>query len=156
MIKTISMKQFNKIYSGVIVAIILLATSPMLLGLIWPRINDVRTGETPEYPDIQPQILRGTNTGAAFDAVLRTAESMGWEIREADRDRGIIEAVATVPFFRFRDDVTITITADGSSAVVNMRSRSRVGKSDLGENARRIRRFQAALTAQLARPGEVR
>lgn len=143
------MRQFNKIYAGLIVGIILLATSPMMLGLIWPKINDVRTGETPEYPDIQPQRFVGVEKGKAFDVALSVAESFGWEIREASRDAGVIEAVATVPVFRFRDDVTITITTDDRGAVVSMRSRSRVGKSDLGENARRIRKYQAALAARL-------
>ncbi|MEY4166801.1 MAG: hypothetical protein RIR52_625 [Acidobacteriota bacterium] len=139
----------NKMFSGVIVAIILLAMSPMVLIRIWPLINDVSTGQTPEYPDIQPQHFSGLATGTAFDLALATAESMGWELREANRDQGVIEAVATVPVFRFRDDVTITITGETGEAVVNIRSRSRVGKSDLGENARRIRRFQAALAAQI-------
>ena len=141
--------KFNKIFAGIIVGIILLAMSPFMLGLIWPRINDVRTGETPQYPDIQPQKFIDVPAGAVFDAALSVAESMGWEIREANRDQGIIEAVATVPFFRFRDDVTITVAAAGSATIVNLRSRSRVGKSDLGENARRIRRYQQELARRL-------
>jgi len=123
--------------------------SPMVLVRIWPMINDVSTGQTPEYPDIQPQRLPGISAGEAFEISLSTAESMGWELREANRDQGVIEAVATVPVFRFRDDVTVTVTAEDGAAVINLRSRSRVGKSDLGENARRIRRFQAALAAQI-------
>ena len=45
----------NKVIAGTIIALVLLASSPFMLGLIWPTINDVKTGATPEYPDVQPQ-----------------------------------------------------------------------------------------------------
>jgi uncharacterized protein (DUF1499 family) len=146
------MKQFNKIYAGVIVTIILLAMSPMMLGLIWPKINDVRTGETPQYPDLQPQRFSGKSPASVFEAVLEVAQELEWEIREANADAGLIEAVATVPIFRFRDDVTITLSNSEGGTLVHVRSRSRVGKSDLGENARRIRKFQARLAAVVSNP----
>ncbi|MES4792993.1 MAG: DUF1499 domain-containing protein, partial [Chloroflexota bacterium] len=66
-----------------------------------------------------------------------------------DRTGGEIHAVATVPVFHFKDDVTITVKPDGERVMVNVRSRSRVGKGDLGVNARRIRRFQAELAGRL-------
>ena len=147
----------NKLFSALIVGIILVAMSPLVLVRVWPKINDVQTGGTPEYPDLQPQRFTGRTVDEIFDAALAVAEETGWEIREVDRGQrtgtALIEAVATVPVFRFRDDVTITITAEPPgpgipAVVVNIRSRSRVGKSDLGENARRIRRFQAALAAK--------
>jgi uncharacterized protein (DUF1499 family) len=128
----------NKVIAGVIVAVILLATSPFVLRLIWPNINDVRTGETPEYPDIQPQRFNQT-FDKVFDASLATAQAMGWEIRETNREQGVIEAVATTRLFRFKDEAT----------VVNVRSKSRVGKGDLGTNARRIRAFQTELAKRL-------
>ena len=119
----------------------------MFVGLIWPKINDVRTGETPQYPDLQPQRFPGKPLTTVFEAVLEVAEELEWEIREANADAGLIEAVATVPIFRFRDDVTITLSTSEGGTLVHVRSRSRVGKSDLGENARRIRKFQARLAA---------
>ncbi|MGH9853942.1 MAG: DUF1499 domain-containing protein [Blastocatellia bacterium] len=138
----------NKVIAGVIVAVILLATSPFVLGLIWPRINDVRTGETPQYPDVQPQRFKEP-FDKVFDTALATAQAMGWEIRETNREQGVIEAIATTRLFRFKDDVTVTITRDGEATVVNVRSKSRVGKGDLGTNARRIRAFQAELAKRL-------
>lgn len=138
----------NKVIAGVIVAVILLATAPFALRLIWPTINDVKTGETPEYPDVQPQRLNQP-FDKVFDAALATAQAMGWEIRETNRERGVIEAIATVRLFRFKDDVTVTITREGEATVVNVRSKSRVGKGDLGVNARRIRAFQTELVKRL-------
>jgi uncharacterized protein (DUF1499 family) len=138
----------NKVIAGVIVAVILLAMSPFALRLIWPNINDVRTGETPEYPDVQPQRFNQP-FDKVFDAALATAQAMGWEIRETDREQGVIEAVATTRLFKFKDDVTVTITRDAEATVVNVRSKSRVGKGDLGTNARRIRAFQTELAKRL-------
>ncbi len=140
----------NKIIAGAIVAVVLFASLPFALGLVWPRINDVRTGETPEYPDLQPQRFAPPHDfNRVFDAALDVARTMGWEIREIAKDRGTIEAVATTRLFKFKDDVTITVANEGASVVVNARSKSRVGKSDLGANARRIRAFQAELVKRI-------
>ena len=61
----------------------------------------------------------------------------------------MITGVATTRIFRFKDDVTITIARDGESTVVSIRSASRVGKSDLGMNAKRIRALQAAIAERI-------
>jgi uncharacterized protein (DUF1499 family) len=77
----------------------------------------------------------------------RLAEKAGWKLAEVDPARGHIEATASVSFIRFHDDVVLRIvpTQDGKSSRVDMRSVSRVGVSDLGVNAQRIRDFLAAL-----------
>ena len=138
--------KFNKIIAILIVLVVLLASVPFALGLIWPRINDVKTGATPQYPDIQPQRF-GPAFGydRIFDSALEVSRGMGWEIRETDKARGVIEAIATTRLLKFKDDVTITITRETEATVVNVRSKSRIGKGDLGANARRIRAFQLEL-----------
>ncbi len=140
--------KLNKIFPGIIVGIILLASSPFILGLIWPRINDVKTGETPQYADIQPQRFNQP-AEKVLDAALAASQAMGWEIRETKREQGVIEAVATTRLFKFKDDVTVTISGEGAVTIVNVRSKSRIGKGDLGANARRIRAFQTELVKRL-------
>ena len=57
---------------------------------------------------------------------------------------GTVEATATTRFFRFKDDVVVRVRPDPASAggsIVDMRSISRVGVSDLGVNARRVRAY---------------
>jgi uncharacterized protein (DUF1499 family) len=66
---------------------------------------------------------------------------MGWEIIAADSARGRIEAVATTRWFGFIDDVVVRISEDGSRSRIDVRSVSRVGRSDVGANARRIRAY---------------
>jgi len=73
------------------------------------------------------------------------AADRGWDIVSTD-ERGIVEATDTSLFFRFKDDVVIRARpADGGGSIVDMRSISRVGVSDVGVNARRVRGFLADL-----------
>ena len=118
----------------------------LVAATIWPTINDVRTGATPEYPQLQPQRF-AKPADQVFAAALATAREMGLEVTSAEK--GEIRAVATTRILRFKDDVTITVAADGQGAIVNVRSKSRIGKGDLGANARRIAEFQALLAKRL-------
>ena len=61
---------------------------------------------------------------------------------------GRIEAVATSMILKMSDDIVITVSPDGTGARVDMRSASRTGHRDLGENAQRIRAFLAELATQ--------
>jgi len=138
----------KKIFKGLWLLLAVLIAARLVAALIWPTINDVKTGETPQYADLQPQ--RFTQPYAqVFAAALATAQALGWEVTTQDRDHGEIQAVATTPVFRFKDDVTIMISHEGEGALVNVRSHSRLGKGDLGTNARRIRHFQAELAKRM-------
>jgi hypothetical protein len=71
------------------------------------------------------------------------AADRGWEIVSTD-ERGVVEATDTSRFFRFKDDVVIRVRrAEGGGSEVDMRSISRVGVSDVGVNAKRVRSFLA-------------
>jgi len=84
-----------------------------------------------------------------YAAALATAKDMQFEVTGQSPEKGEIQAVATTMVFRFKDDVTISVAKKDNFTLVNVRSRSRVGKGDLGANARRIRDFQARLAARL-------
>jgi uncharacterized protein (DUF1499 family) len=124
----------NKIIAGIIIALVLLASSPF----------------TREYPDLQPQRFNQP-FDKVFDAALSATRAMGWDLREANRDQGVIEAIAATRILKSKDDVTLTLTREGGDVVVNVRSKSRWGKSDFGMNARRIRAVQAQLANNLAK-----
>jgi uncharacterized protein (DUF1499 family) len=73
---------------------------------------------------------------------------MNLDIVSVDIESGRIEAVATSFLFGFKDDMVIRMTeTDTAQVAVDVRSQSRVGKSDLGQNAKRIRRFMEGLAA---------
>ncbi len=58
-------------------------------------------------------------------------------------------AVWTSPLFRFRDDVSIEIVPQQEGTRVRVRSASRIGKYDFGQNARHVREFFGELERQL-------
>ena len=95
------------------------------------------------YPDLQPLHLP-LDTAQAMKRATELVQTRGWTIAKVDAASGTIEATATSFFFRFKDDVVIRVRPDVSpagGAIVDMRSISRVGESDIGVNARRIRDF---------------
>ena len=96
------------------------------------------------YPDLRPQRLDAA-PAQAFERALQAARAMGWEIVAADAAAGRIEATDTTFWFGFKDDVVVRIEADGSGSRVDVRSVSRVGASDVGTNAKRIRTDLRAL-----------
>lgn len=84
-----------------------------------------------------------------FRAAEATARELGWEIVAADPATGRIEATDTTRWFRFRDDVVVRLTPQATGTLVDVRSKSRVGRGDMGTNAARIRQFLQALQARL-------
>jgi uncharacterized protein (DUF1499 family) len=97
------------------------------------------------YPDIAP-IQLALPPDQAFARAKAVADEMpGWTVTNADAESGRIEAIATSRIFHFVDDIVIRVRSDGGGSRVDLRSRSRVGQSDLGANAARIRAYAAAL-----------
>jgi uncharacterized protein (DUF1499 family) len=116
-----------------------------------PPINDISTDPDEQsdaqrraYPDIQPLRLP-VAPNIAFERAKGAIEEAGWQIAREDPSAGRLEAVATTFWFGFKDDVVIRVAADGPGSRVDVRSKSRVGKGDLGTNAQRIRAYQRRL-----------
>jgi len=101
------------------------------------------------YPDLAPIVIKAPPE-KVFDASKQVLLSMGLEVIDAEPIQGRIEATDKSLLFGFEDDVVLRIVpgADGSTKV-DMRSKSRVGRSDLGMNAGRIREFDAGLRRKL-------
>ena len=98
--------------------------------------------------------LRSLRLAVSPADATRRAEALvrarGWQIARADAQAGIVEATATTFFFRFKDDVVVRVRPDPDrpgGSIVDMRSISQVGGSDVGVNAQRIRAFLADLQA---------
>ncbi len=107
---------------------------------------EVAAQQLKAYPDIRPVVLN-ISPDRAFDKALGAARAMGWQIVDSDKRQGRIEAAATTFWFGFTDDVVIRITRVGSGSRIDVRSESRVGKSDIGANAKRIRTFLKKMQA---------
>jgi uncharacterized protein (DUF1499 family) len=105
---------------------------------------DAKTAELQKetYPDIGPLHL-DVPPAQAFDRAQKAAREMKWDIVATDPAQGRIEATATTFWFGFKDDIVVRIAADGTGSRVDVRSLSRIGKSDVGANAKRVREFLA-------------
>ena len=99
------------------------------------------------YPDIAPLLLR-MPPDEAFRRVDRVAMAMGWDVVARAPQDGRLEAVDTSEWFGFRDDIVVRIRPEEGGSRIDVRSKSRVGQSDLGVNAKRIRAFLTALREQ--------
>ncbi len=155
----------------------LIALAPACAGAIgvflYPRITDITTDaidppaisgaanydattvdlQQVAYPDIVPRRFTADTVELA-DAVLKTMPRVGWTIGRAEHpsaedEPATMTAIRRSLLFAFVDDVTVRITADPLGSRLDIRSRSRVGKHDLGENARQVRAFLTELDAVL-------
>ena len=114
-----------------------------------PMINVVETGRTPEYPDLQPRQYQA-RTDLVFEAALRAVNAMPrWTVVSSRGEEGEIRAEARTRLLRFVDDVVIRIEEQAGGTVVNVRSGSRIGRSDFGQNARNVRAFFDELDRQM-------
>ena len=158
-----------------IVALIFVVTAAGGRGV--PRINDYTTdtadppsfreatqipanaGRDMSYPpaflaeqqsccaDLRPARVKDA-PGEAFARAKRAAEGMpGWMVTAAEVQDGRIEAVATTTVFGFNDDIAIRVRPDGGGSRIDMRSKSRDGRGDLGANANRIRSYVTVVEA---------
>jgi uncharacterized protein (DUF1499 family) len=100
------------------------------------------------YPDLGPATVAAP-PGRALAAAEAVARDLGWEIVAVVPAEGRLEATATTAWFGFKDDVVVRVVPAGAGSRVDVRSKSRVGRSDLGVNAKRIRSFLTALTSRL-------
>ena len=96
--------------------------------------------QTAAYPEVRPLIVESP-PAEVFPTMLAAAKAMGWEIVSSDPAAGRIEATATVPWWGFKDDIVVVMSPNGGGTRVDVRSKSRVGKSDLGVNAERIQDY---------------
>ncbi|MEZ4269435.1 MAG: DUF1499 domain-containing protein [Myxococcota bacterium] len=117
------------------------------VDLAWPAEFSaiVRAG----YPELGSLVTERPRA-EVMTAAEKAARAMGLDVHHVDWEGGRIEAVATSRLFRFQDDVVVRVgEAPGGKVAVDVRSRSRVGKGDLGANAKRIAGFLSALRAEL-------
>lgn len=97
------------------------------------------------YPDLDA--LRSTKSAAKmYEQIKSLAEKeSGWKIINSDDANFRLEATATTALLKFTDDIVIEVRPEPDGCTVHMRSKSRLGKSDLGANYKRIKKFLSLL-----------
>ena len=97
------------------------------------------------YPDIKSLVVK-SSPNETVQKALDAARSMGWEVMAADAPSGRIEATDTTMWFGFKDDIIVRVRPEASGGSrVDVRSVSRVGGSDVGANAERVRKYLSKL-----------
>ncbi len=109
---------------------------------------EVAAQQKQAYPDIVPATFSAPEA-KVFEAARKVLEGMGMKINGADPAAGTIEASQTSFWYGFTDDMAVRLTHTGQGARVDVRSKSRLGRSDIGQNAKRIRTFLAKLRSEL-------
>jgi len=130
---------------------VFVSTAPMRKEGMNPAEYDTeQTAQQLEaYPDIVP-IEVAVDADVAFDASLKAARAIGLELLTKDKSRGLIEGTATTRWFGFKDDVVIRVRPTDEGSVIDIRSKSRIGRSDIGANADRIRELRRLILDELA------
>jgi len=123
------------------------AVAPLRQGLPESGGAAVAALQLKGYPDIKTLVL-SIPMQQAFQSALDTAREMGWQVEAQVPAEGRIEATDTTFWFGFKDDIVIRIYPAGGRSLVDIRSVSRVGVSDVGTNAKRIRTFLAKMAHQ--------
>jgi len=119
--------------------------------LAWPRLNMVETGRTPEYPDLQPREYAASEQRVTEALKAAAGRLSRFAFVGAGRGPGGSEVhyVASTPVLRFKDDVNVRIRREGAKTKVTVRSKSRMGTMDFGQNARNVRELLAALDREM-------
>ncbi len=146
-----------------------LAIVGIVLAVILSRVDDwsrdfsmnfARTDES--SVDLKPLRMEGTPTQARDRVRRSVADLRNWQwIDETKSDAAdahiVVNLVRQTALFRFRDDIQVSIVAEPAAAaggnssprvVINMVSRSRLGKGDLGQNPRNLKELIKKIKAE--------
>ena len=127
--------------------LILLVAGGIWASLAWPHLNRVETGHTPEYPDLQPREYAIPPPRVAKAVTATIAQMGGWTYTGSGSGPGGSQTEATLQVPPC--DVFIWVRTIKGKTVVGVKSESRFGPWDFGQNARNIRGFLAKLDEQL-------
>jgi hypothetical protein len=132
--------------------LLLLAVAGGVVALVsWPRLSDVETGRTPEYPDLQVREYAAGEEQVAKAVKQAVGRLAGWTWLGSGRGPAgsAVTALHSVPILPLKFEVTVKIQRGAGRTRVSVRSRSRWGVLDFGQNARNIRALLAELDREL-------
>jgi Protein of unknown function (DUF1499) len=92
------------------------------------------------YPNLGA-LLIDRDSSQVFKEAVALVKARDWEIIDISNKNSTIEATDTTKIMGFKDDVVIRVSEKENKTIVDMRSASRIGISDMGTNAARIKAF---------------
>ena len=123
-------------------------------SIIYPG-DDFSDKQKEAYPKVRPMILE-RSAKEAYDLVAQAVGVMKWNIAAQQAPgkggaSGWIEATDKTLIMGFIDDIVVRVSGDDAGARIDVRSASRYGRHDLGENAQRIQNLFVAIRTSLAK-----
>jgi len=134
-------------------AIGVVAAGAVAACLAWPRIHQVETGRTPEYPDLKPRSYAAGHDRVAAAVKAAVGRLPRWRlVGAASGAKGTdIQAEHAIPVVGLKEDITVQIRRQSGRAEIRVLSRSPSVPWDFGQNARNIRELLAAVDDEMAR-----
>lgn len=105
---------------------------------------EVAAAQKQAYPDVVTMLSK-LSPDALYARARQAVQDFGWQVADASDSQWRIEAVDTTLLYGFKDDIVVQIRSDANGSRLDVRSASRVGRSDLGVNAARIRKLLARI-----------
>ncbi len=110
--------------------------------------DEIAKQQKDAYPDLAT-ISYSQSVADVIVAAEQAAIASGWDIVAVDSTGGRLEATDTTFWYGYKDDVVVRVVSADAGSQMDVRSKSRVGQSDLGTNAKRIRAFIGAVSERL-------
>ncbi len=110
------------------------------------KADELAERQREAYPQVQ-SLISEVPPGEMLNRAVTVLKGMGLEIVDTNAAAGRVEATDTTFWFGFKDDVVVRVRPEGSGSIVDVRSVSRVGQSDLGKNAERISEILSGIQA---------
>ena len=131
--------------------LLLVAAGAAALCLAWPRIHEVETGRTPEYPDLKPRSYAAGVDRVAAAVKAAISGLPRWRVvGAASGARGAdVQAEHVIPLAGFKEDVTVRLRRQGGQTEVGVLSRSAWFRWDFGQNARNVRQLLGEIDRQM-------
>ena len=145
--------------SLIIIAIIVVVfvVAVLLIGRTYYPDNIAETAPDGGAKNLKTRFYKTdlATAAAAADGIVPTLSSWGsnWKLSDQKNEGSSAVLKAEVPVVIFTDDLEINMTGGENGVTVNVRSNSRVGKSDFGENRRHVVQFLEALDKKLGNSG---
>lgn len=140
----------RRLFTALAILVALTVSALLVAAIIWPVLNEVETGMSAEYPEIQPQYYT-TDPQRVFEETRASVDSLeGWTLVSEDATQYSLQAQRESAFFGFTDDISIRVEPVTEFVTrIHLKSASQIGKGDFGQNARNINALLDALDARL-------
>jgi uncharacterized protein (DUF1499 family) len=142
---------------GLVLVAVLISAVVLLLALQvddWGRdltTNVAETSDQSDDPDLRP-LVAAVSMNELVETVKRVATALpDWtlEAEESGQQEIVLRFTRTTRLFRFKDDIAVRVVDRGSERVLAAKSRSRIGKGDLGQNPRNLKQLLEAVRTKL-------